>query len=209
MTQVRVMLFSDFHNTVHYDDLKQALFNQPVPDVIFTLGDISVSDLLFIKSLFQDVPIYGVCGNHDSQQTLNMADILNIHGKVVEIGGVRFAGIGGSVRYKPGAYTMFSHNESMDLAKTLPPADILVSHDKAYERNLTTFSSEITKNPHEGMAGVSYYLRKHSPFLHIHGHIHTNKQYDFEQINTISVYGVAATTIVNHNLIDYRVLLDI
>lgn len=203
------MLFSDFHNAVNYEDLKQALFNQPVPNVVFTLGDISVSDLLFIKSLFPDVPIYGVCGNHDSQETLNMTDIPNIHGKVIEVEGTCFAGIGGSVRYKHGAYTMFSQNESLDIAKILPTADILVSHDKAFASKATTFSSEMAKDPHEGIAGISYYLRNHSPFLHIHGHIHENKQYVFETIDTISVYGVAVATIVNRNLIDYRVLLDI
>ncbi len=206
---MRILLVSDFHNAVNYEDLKQTLSNQPVPDVIFTLGDIAVSDLLFIKTLFQEVPIYGVCGNHDSQETLNMADIPNIHGKVIELDGVRFAGLSGSVRYKQGAYTMFSHNESLDIAKTLPPADILISHDKAYADKITKFPSEITKDPHEGMAGISYYLREHSPFLHIHGHIHKNKQYDFEQINTISVYGIAVATIINQKLDNYQVLLDI
>lgn len=206
---MQILLFSDFHNAVNYDDLKQVLLNQTVPDIVFTLGDISVSDLMFIKNLFHNVPIYGVCGNHDSRATLNMADTPNLHGKVIEMDGVSFAGFGGSVRYKHGAYTMFSQNESLDIAKTLPAADILISHDKAYERHMPTYFPEITKDPHEGMAGISYYFRNHSPFLHLHGHIHTNKQYVFEEINTISVYGVATLTIVNRSLIDYRVLLDI
>lgn len=202
-------MFADFHGTVKHETLKQAVLYYPKPDVVFTLGDISVVDLSFIKTVFSDVPVYGVCGNHDELTTLDMGGIPNIHSKVIEIAGVRFAGIGGSVRYKRGSYVMYSQTESLDIAKSLPPADILISHDKAYIGKTSARFPEFAQDPHEGMAGISYYLRKHSPFLHIHGHIHTNKQYAFENINTLSVYGTAIVTIAGGHIVDYQVLIDL
>lgn len=207
--KLRIFLFSDFHGTVDQETLKHALLNQPSPDVVFTLGDISVSDLSFIKTVFSDVPVYGVRGNHDELTTLDMGGIPNIHGKVIEVAGVRFAGIGGSVGYKPGSYIMYSQKESLDIAKALPPAAVLISHDKAYKGKTSARFPEFAQDPHEGMAGISYYLRKHSPFLHIHGHIHTNTQYAFENTDTVSVYGAAFVTIAGSRVVDYCVLMDL
>ena len=207
--RTHILLFADFHDTVDQDTLQQVLLNSSKPHVVFTLGDISSHDLAFIKTIFSDTPIYGVCGNHDEQTTLNNAGIPNIHGKRIDVNGISFAGLGGSVKYKKGSCVMYSQNESLGIAKALPEADVLISHDKAYLGKITTKFPEFTKDPHEGMAGISYYLRKRSPFLHIHGHIHTNKQYPFENTNTVCVYGATIVTIAGRSIVDYRVLIDI
>lgn len=118
--KLNALLFSDFHGTVEHEALKQALLNQPKPDAIFTLGDISVPDLSFIKTVFPAVPIYGICGNHDELTTLDMVGIPNIHGKVIDLAGARFAGFGGSVRYKRGSYVIFA-NRKPGHCKSLVP----------------------------------------------------------------------------------------
>lgn len=55
------------------------------------------------------------------------------------------------------------------------------------------------------MIGISHYLCKQSPFLHIHGHIHENKRYSIEDVDTISVYGAAAVTVEEKKVVDYFV----
>lgn len=203
---MRILLFSDFHNAMDLHALGSVLSSLPDSDVAFTLGDISSSDLLSVKELIPNVPIYGICGNHDCAATLDLAGIPNIHGKFVEIGGLRVAGFGGSVRYKRGLYTMFSQKESLAIAESLPAADILISHDRSFIGSSPDLSAEFTQNPHEGLVGITSYLRNERPFFHIHGHIHETKRYICNEINTLSVYGAVLVNVVERNITSHRLL---
>lgn len=60
---------------------------------------------------------------------------------------------------------MLSQEESIELAKNMKSADILVSHDKAYiyDRH---------DNVHDGLKGITDYIYKNHIPLHIHGHLH-------------------------------------
>lgn len=204
---MNILLFSDFHNSVDIEMLKDALSRTPFPDAVFTLGDISVEDLQAIKIITTPAPIYGIAGNHDTHSTLELADIPNIHGKVVEIGGLRFTGFDGSIRYKHGSYVMYSHKESLQIAKGLPKVDILLSHDKAFAGSKLAIFSHYTQNPHEGLAGITAYLKKTKPVCHIHGHIHENKRYSFKDIDTISVYQAAALSVTKDGVDEIQVLI--
>lgn len=204
---MQIAIFSDFHNSVDFNSLQKALSTVPALDAAFTLGDISVSELLRIKELIPDIPIFGILGNHDSLDVLDKAGIPDIHGKIVDVNGIRFAGFSGSVKYKNGPYAMFSQRESLNIAKSLPEADVLLSHDKAYQGKNKIFWSEYSKYPHEGLVGISLYLRKKSPLLHIHGHIHENERYLNQKIDTISVYGASLIFLTEDNLELYHLYL--
>lgn len=105
---------------------------EDAPDAIVTLGDISVQDLQIIKHTADvlGIPVIGVCGNHDEVDALVKVDIDDLHGRSKTIKGVSFAGIGGSLRYKPSDNMFLTQRESIDIAKKLPKADVLITHDK-------------------------------------------------------------------------------
>lgn len=204
---MQLLLFSDFHNSIDLNALRAILSQQPPHDAALTLGDISTSDLMAIKEMLPTTPIFGVCGNHDGPSTLEQAGIQNIHANAVEISGLRLTGFEGSVKYRRGPYAMYSQEESLAIAKSLPPADILISHDRALSGRKPDLRTEYTKNPHEGLFGITTYLREHTPFLHIHGHTHENKISRQNGISTIVVYGAASLTTNNRQIESYRLLL--
>lgn len=75
------------------------------------------------------------------------------------------AGWGGTYKYKNKLPLAFTQKESLDFAKKLPAADILISHDISFQRK--------TKNKcHAGLKGILWYIKKKKPIYHIHGHLH-------------------------------------
>lgn len=74
------------------------------PDAVVLLGDqCFMSPFAEIFQSISNTPIYFIPGNHDTDQVifydhLAVADSHNIHSKIVDIGGVRVAGLGGVFR---------------------------------------------------------------------------------------------------------------
>lgn len=205
---MRILVFSDFHDSLDLLSLKDTLQQHPSPDIVLTLGDISCSDLRFLRGMFATISFYGLRGNHDGSDTLLRAGVPDLHGKVIEHYGVRIAGLEGSSKYKYGNHVMYSQKESLTIAKNLPPANILVSHDRAFHGLVPNLFSELTKTPHEGLCGLSYYNRRHHPFLHIHGHIHKNKHYSHYGIETVCVYGAAIVTVSQNSVQHFDVIFS-
>lgn len=205
---MNILFVSDFHNCVDLNRLETIFRSCPSPDVVFTLGDISVRELGFIKELTKTTPIYGVLGNHDGPFSLDLAEIPNIHGKHLDVGGISFSGFEGSVRYKRGTYTMFTQKESLAVSAAIPAADILISHDKAFCGMKLDISDALSKSPHDGLAGITAYLQKHSPRFHVHGHLHKNDRYLFNGTDSISVFGAVFISIENYSIKDYRILFE-
>ena len=171
---IKILFITDTHKCLAYTDeyikylesLKQEDY-----DICLLLGDISGADFDIIKRIIPNEKLYGIVGNHDSLKTLEVNNIKNINGQVIECKGVKIAAIMGSNRYKNGDYGMMTQEECLQLEQNMERADILVSHDKAYiyDRH---------DNVHDGLKGITDYIyRNHIP-LHIHGHLHE----EFEEI---------------------------
>ena len=167
--ELRALIVTDGHGCLEYDDV-------PICDihVCFLLGDLSLDDIAIVKEKVRNVPIYGVLGNHDSFELYDRTGIENIHGKVVEVNGVRIAGMQGSLRYKDSYFPFYTDEESVEIAEQLEAADILVSHD--YPKNL--HGSE--DFAHSGLQGITYYCEKYNLPLNIHGHYHDNGYFVLE-----------------------------
>lgn len=165
---INILFITDTHNCLAYTEkLIEYLKNlKPTDyDICLLLGDISGADLSTIKDIIPDEKLFGIVGNHDSIDNLEINNIKNINGKVIECKGVRIAAIMGSNRYKEGNYGMITQDESLKIAEILGDSDILVSHDKPYiwDRH---------DNVHDGLKGVTYYIYKNHIPVHIHGHLH-------------------------------------
>lgn len=169
MNDINLLVISDTHRSLRDEQEKIIDKVRLKSDLVITLGDVPFEGLLYIK------PDFGVLGNHDSFGLLGTWDI---HGKMVEKNGVTLVGFEGSSRYKDGCFPMYSQEESLKI--DLLKADILISHDRIFKG--------ILDDAHTGLKGITQYLEKHSPFLHIHGHHHKQEVYKYNETTVISVY---------------------
>ena len=178
------MFIADTHNCLNSNsEVLQYIKNQLDYNYCILLGDHSGNDLAEILKVVPHDKICGILGNHDSWQKYEQYEIYNINGKVLNINGVRIAGIGGSYKYKNSIeYALYTHEESIELADKLEDADILVTHDKPF--------IEDKHNPaHDGLKGITKYIYKNHIPLHIHGHLHEeNEQILKNGTKSICVY---------------------
>lgn len=150
-------------------------------DCCLLLGDIPLDALFRIKELVTK-PIYAVGGNHDTREMYEKANISYVHGVLVEVNGLSFIGFEGSHRYKEmKELLMATQEESVKTAAVLPPADILISHDSSFGR--------YGEAPNKcGLKGISNYIKKNKPKLHLHGHYHIYDKYSVGKTSCIACY---------------------
>jgi len=162
------------------------------PDVVVACGDLPFDYLEFIVSRL-DVPLVFVPGNHDPdlrpRDTTWLAlgleepqsgppGCINADGRVVEAAGLRIAGLGGSVRYRPGP-NQYSQAEMrrralrLELKLRLRPArsgrrlDILLTHAPP-----EVVDRPDTDPAHRGFKAFERLIRNTSPSAHVYGHVH-------------------------------------
>ena len=101
-----ILMFGDVHG-----DFKHVLpvVKKQKPAAIIFLGDLELSRPLEleVKQVMHLTEVYYIHGNHDTDSTVNHNCLFNsalsdrnLHGRVVEIDGMRIAGLGGIFREK-------------------------------------------------------------------------------------------------------------
>ncbi len=168
---LKILFITDTHNCLTYDkECIEYIKNAKDYDYCILLGDHSAEDLYEITQIIPKDKICGVLGNHDSWDKYKENGINNIDGKTIEIKGTKIAGISGSFKYKnTDQYALYTHEESIEIADKMEKADILVSHDKP-------FTKDLHDNAHDGLKGITKYLYKNQVPLHIHGHLHEESE---------------------------------
>ena len=138
-------------------------------------------------------PLLYVPGNHDEGfVTAPPAGCVCIDGRIAEVGGVRFLGLGGSYRYRQGTY-MYTERQMARRVRRLWPAllreggfDVLVTHAPA--RHLNDFDSMA----HRGFECFNTLLDRYEPRYFVHGHIHRSYGMNIPRITKRG-----GTTVVN------------
>ena len=127
---INILFITDTHNCLAYSD-KYLNYIKSLKatdyDICLILGDVSSLDIDAIKSIIPKEKLFGIAGNHDSINIMDANNITNIHGKVIECKGIKIAAMMGSNRYKQGDYGMITQDESIQIAKSMETADILVT----------------------------------------------------------------------------------
>ena len=143
-------------------------------DLILSRGDLKPQYLSFLAT-FTHAPVLYVHGNHDDRYAETPPDgCICIEDKIYVYKGVRILGLGGSMRYKPGAhqYTQAQmHRRVRRLwwkLKYNRGFDILLTHSPAYQFN------DGNDLPHRGFAAFCALLDKYKPAFFVHGHVHLN-----------------------------------
>jgi Metallophosphoesterase, calcineurin superfamily len=156
-------------------------------------GDLPFDYLEYLVSRL-DVPLLYVPGNHDpslklpdltwmplrsdlTMPQLGPAGCENIDGRLVEVEGLRVAGLGGSIRYKDGP-NQYSQAQAGRRAMLLEVRirlkrvrrgrrlDILVTHAPPFGL------AESRDAAHVGFVGVLRLIQHFQPLLAVHGHVH-------------------------------------
>lgn len=168
---VKILFLTDTHGMLKYEkNILNYITELEKYDCCILLGDHSISDIKLIKDIVKTDKIYGVLGNHDGWNLYKDNGIEDINGKIIKIKELKIAGISGSYKYKKtDDYAMYSHEESQELADKMQEADVLISHDRPYIKSQYGES-------HDGLKGITYYIYKNHVSLHIHGHIHEEKE---------------------------------
>jgi calcineurin-like phosphoesterase family protein len=177
------------------DEVDEALHTDKLgrlrPDLVVSCGDLPFDYLEYIASRVE-VPLVYVPGNHDPE--LRSPDPTwaplrsdpprpgpqgadNADGRIVVAAGLRIAGLGGSMRYKPGPH-QYTDAEmrwralSLEVRVKLNPAraarriDILLTHAPPLGWGANDDLA------HRGFAAFVSLVKDLSPKLLIHGHVH-------------------------------------
>lgn len=169
---LETIIFADTHGYFavrsRFEDF---IYEHPKYDVCLLLGDVAYEDIDMILQYVPDYKILSVLGNHDSTNLLKQFNLIDLDGRILEYKGLKFAGLGGSHRYKCGNWPMLTQSESLeqclDMIESYEPADILITHDKAFIKAEYDVA-------HTGLVGITTYVDAANPIYHLHGHQHIN-----------------------------------
>jgi len=188
------------------------------PDLVLSCGDLPFDYLEYIVSRV-NVPLLYVPGNHDpdlrpgddtfsplraERPSKGPEGCVNVDGRIVEAAGLRVAGLGGSMRYRPGAnqYTQGQMRWRALRIEALARLvrgrgrgrlDVLLTHAPP-----EGFSGNEDDLAHRGFSAFIRLIKNLAPKLHVHGHIHP---YGVPQ----PIHRLGGTQIVNavpHRLIE-------
>ena len=176
---VRVALIADLHIGLfsgHERQLKQIVqkINQQQPDFVVVAGDWTyepenklAEELAVLKQI--EAPVYSVNGNHDEQypgppiqqllkDALEVNNVMDIEGKIVEFDGFRLIGVGdlwagkADMRYMPELpqdkpWLILSHNpDTVDMVPDLPTRPLMLSgHTHGGQVELPWLTSYVMK----------------------------------------------------------------
>lgn len=171
------------------DEVTEALWGDTLlelrPDVIVSCGDLPFEYLENLVSR-TDKPLLYVPGNHDPElhpstlyagmsaqdDGVGAAGCESIDGRIVEAAGVRFAGLGGSIRYRPGPNQYTQRQMAWRAWKlrtrawlTRQRVDVLVTHSPP------AGYGDSEDPPHHGFTALVGLVTRLSPKLMIHGHV--------------------------------------
>jgi len=142
-------------------------------DLVLAAGDLPWSYLESLVSLV-DAPAAFVPGNHDPSTASGKgpSGLINLDGRVLTVGGLRIAGLGGCVRYNDGAH-QYTQREYDRRARRLlkdarggAPVDVLLTH-------APPLGLGDEPDPcHVGISALHGVLEALRPAWHLHGHIH-------------------------------------
>ncbi|AGM03665.1 metallophosphoesterase family protein [Amycolatopsis keratiniphila] len=207
------------------DEVEERLWTSAVrnhrADLVIGAGDLPYDYLEFLAGAL-DVPCVFVPGNHDPDLSgytryggLSMKDGfptvwpgpaggVNADGRIVDVGGLRFAGLGGSVRYNDGPNQWTQRQQARRARRLVRRArlrrlrdgrnvDILLTH--APPRHC----GDREDPPHRGFDCLHRTIELLRPKWLLHGHIHPHG----EPVPDRVVGGTTVRNVVGHRIMEF------
>ena len=135
------------------------------PELILLIGDLEPAWTDGLGAI--DLPKLGVRGNHDADDSLEAVGAEDLHLRLARVGGLSFAGFGGSPRYRPHGGNQWTEDEAAQLVARLPAADVLLTHSPPAGVN-----DEPDDPAHRGSQALRGWVEAQRPAWLLHGHTH-------------------------------------
>ena len=188
------------------DEASNALWSAQVreltrgTDLIISCGDLKNEYLDYLITLI-NTPLLYVFGNHDG--TTGPDGGICIDGKLCVLGGVRFLGLGGSMRYREGP-NMYTEQDMRRRFRRLRLSlwrkggcDVLVTHAPAKGWG------DMEDLPHNGFDVFNGIMTKYRPKLMLHGHIH--QSYGRIKREYVHTSGTKIMNVCGYKIIDTEI----
>lgn len=206
---MKILSFSDEVVSFIYSPLVKQRFGDV--DVLIDCGDTPYGYLEFVLSML-DVPAFYVRGNHSQKYSplgsrAEVHGAVDLHGRVINLKGVIFAGVEGCLRYKPGPYQYTQLEMWLQVLRLVPK---LIWNRIRYGRFLDVFVTHAPPwgihdqpdLPHRGVKAFRWFIQVFKPKVHFHGHVHTYRpdavsETKFGQTLVINTYPYRET-VLNH-----------
>lgn len=189
---MRILAIADVESKFLWDYYKKGMLDDI--DLIISCGDLNPRYLSFLVTM-TTVPVLYVHGNHDTKyETVPPEGCICIEDQIFVYKGVRILGLGGSMRYKPGAHQYTERQMRRRVYRLFYQLwrhkgfDILVTHAPARQLN------DGKDLPHQGFQVFLDLIKKYKPKFFLHGHVHMNygrqyKRYDkYEDTHVINAF---------------------
>lgn len=153
-------------------------------DLVLSAGDMPGEVLEFVATKTRVTPLF-VFGNHaagylrdpDTDELRPPGGCVNVHMRVVRVGGLSVAGFEGSLRYREGPHQHTQADYYQMLARLAPR---LYWNQRRHGRAVDVLLTHAPpKGPHEGddhvhkgVGAFNLFHRLFRPKLHVHGHVH-------------------------------------
>ena len=164
------------------DDSQVGLLEPGACDLLVSLGDLWDGTIEKALLRYDPARVFAVRGNHDTAAPFANS-VTSLHGVVVEHGGIRFGGFGGSWRYKPKGHHLYEQDEVAAALADFPPVDIFIAH------NSPRGIHERDDHVHQGFDAFLNYIERTKPALLIHGHQHMNSLTLHGDTQVLAVFG--------------------
>lgn len=161
-------------------------------DLVLAAGDLPFDYLDFLATAL-DRPLVFVPGNHDAvlsgysrrrgmwlhsgfpARYPGPAGAVNADGRIVEAGGLRIAGLGGSIRYNDGPNQWTERQQARRAGRLARAAhrqtvDVLLTHSPPRK------VGDREDPPHQGFECLHMLVERLKPAVLVHGHIHPHGQ---------------------------------
>ncbi len=170
---MKILLLADEEVSRFYDYYKPGMFD--AYDVIVACGDLHREYLEFIVTM-SGKPLLYVHGNHDDSYEKNPpGGCFCIEDQIFVYKGVRFMGLGGSMRYRNDGINMYSEKEMSRRIRKLrwklrwhKGVDVVVTHAPPHG------FGDMDDLPHRGFKSFVKLIDQYNPAFLVHGHIHGN-----------------------------------
>ena len=194
---MKILLVSDREETRLWGSWSEATSEMMAEvDLILSAGDLSPYYLEFLVTM-TNVPLLYVRGNHDTQYDVHAPEgCIDIDEQVLEFGGIRIAGLAGSMKYK-NSIDMYTEREMRGKVRRLKkniklkavrdrlhmkkyampelkeavrssdrPIDILLTHAPSRGHG------DMEDLAHRGFECFNSLLEEYRPVIHCYGHVH-------------------------------------
>lgn len=187
---MRILCLADEESKALWDFYKKE--DMEGIDVILSCGDLHPSYLSYLATM-SSLPVLYVHGNHDEKYKNNPPEgCICIEDQVYVYQGVRFVGLGGSQRYRPGKHQYTERDMKRRVNKLWLKImmrggfDVLVTHSPA----LGFHDGE--DRCHQGFKVFLNLIDRYHPKYFVHGHVHMNYSRQFVREDSIGT-----TTVIN------------